>query len=221
MSLNQKGFANIALIIVIVVIIAGGIGYLILTNRPAPVSDTTAFQNDLNPGNQVQTPGSNTNTTQPSKTPVNETTVSKTGWTTTTNQQLGIRFEHPVDASISSVVQRETTDGTTISELIVTPVGVDATSVHFFSTNVSLGQAKSIQIYGLTNVKSSEFTNAMIDGLAGTRRIDHYLNNDCTNELVIIKKNTVVYGSHIVQCPTHPNGYDQLRRDIASSLKLL
>lgn len=147
--------------------------------------------------------------------------ISKTGWITTTNQQLGIRFEHPADASVSSEAQRQTTDGTTISELTVTPAGMDPTRVHFFSTNTSLDQAKNIQIYGFTNVKNSEFTNATIDGRAGTRRIDHYLNNDCTNELTVVEKNEVIYGFHVVQCPTHSEGYDQLRKDIASSLKLL
>ena len=146
---------------------------------------------------------------------------SKSGWTITTNQQLGIRFEHPVDALVSSMAQRQTSDGTTINELIVTPVGMDPIRVHFFTTSASLDQAKNIQIYGFTQVKNSEFTSATIDGHAGTRRIDHYLNNDCTNELTVAEINALVYGFHIVQCPTLPQGYDQLRKDIANSLELL
>jgi len=159
--------------------------------------------------------------TESNETNTNETVTSKPGWTTATNQQLGIRFEYPADASISSVSQRETSDGTTINEMTVTPTGMDPTTVHFFTTSASLDQAKNIQIYGFTNVKNSEFVNTTIDGRAGTRRIDHYLNNDCTNELSITEKNGVVYGFHVVQCPTHPQGYDQLRKDIADSLELL
>jgi hypothetical protein len=134
---------------------------------------------------------------------------------------LGIRFEYPANATVSSVEQRKTTDGTIINELTVTPTGMDPTRVHFFSTNASLNQAKNIQIYGFTNVKNGEFDNATIDGRASMRRIDHYLTNDCTNELTVVEKSGVVYGFHIVQCPTHPQGYDQLRRDIANSLELL
>lgn len=151
----------------------------------------------------------------------NETVTSKPDWTSATNQQLGIRFEYPVDASVSSVSQRETSDGTTINELTVTPASTDPTRVHFFTTSASLDQAKDIQIYEFTKVKNSEFTSATIDGRSGTRRIDHYLNNDCTNELTVAEKNGVVYGFHIVQCPTHSQEYDQLRKDIADSLELL
>src|SRR3989344_5671073 len=216
---TQKGFANIILIVALVVIVAGGVGYWALTKQSTsvPVAENTkAVQNDSASGNQIPTPAPSSNTVQPSETP-----VSKPGWTTTTNQQLGISFEHPANATVSSVEQRKTTDGTTINELTVTPAGMDPTRIHFFSTNASFDQAKNIQIYGFTNIKNSEFGNAMIDGRAGTRRIDHYLNNDCTNELTVVEKSGVVYGFHIIQCPTHPQGYDQLRRDIANSLELL
>jgi hypothetical protein len=149
------------------------------------------------------------------------TQPSKSDWIITTNQQLGISFEHPADASVSSVSQKQTSDGAIINELTVAPKGMDPTVVHFFTTSASLDKAKNIQIYGFTQVKNSEFTNATIDGRAGIRRIDHYLNNDCTNELIVAEKNGVVYGFHIVQCPTHPQGYDQLRKDIANSIKFL
>jgi len=220
--MNQKGFANVVLIITIIVIIAGGVGYWILVNQPAsqPVEDTNTVQVDVNSDNQLPTPTSNTNTIQSNGTPTSETPVNKPGWITTTNQQLGIRFDHPADASVSSIEQRQTTDGTTINEVIVTPKGMDPTRVHFFSTNASLDQSKNVQIYEFTKIKSSEFTNATIDGRAATRRIDHYLYNDCTNELTVVEESGVVYGSHVVQCPTHSEDYDQLRRDIANSFKL-
>ena len=186
----------------------------------------TALQNQLTNLQEstppVVTDQENTKkSTESSETSANDTVTSKHGWTTTTNQLLGIRFEYPADASVSSVSQRETSDGTTINEMTVTPTGMDPTKVHFFTTSASLDQAKNIQIYGFTKVKNSEFVNTTIDGRAGTRRIDHYLNNDCTNELSIAEKNGVIYGFHVVQCLTHPQGYDQLRKDIADSFELL
>ncbi len=217
--MSQTGFATLILIVVLVIIVAGGVGYWALTKQTTsvPVAENpTAVQNDSASGNQISIPVPSSNTVQPSKTP-----VSKPGWTTTINQPLGIRFEHPTNATVSSVEQRKTTDGTTINELTVTPTGMDPTRVHFFSTKASFDQAKNIQIYGFTNIKNSEFGNAAIDGRAGTRRIDYNLNNDCTNELTVVEKSGVVYGFHIVQCPSHPEGYDQLRRDIANSIELL
>ena len=169
----------------------------------------------------VTTPEKKQKPTRSNETGGNESVTSKPGWITTANQQLGIRFEYPVDASVSSAGQRETSDGTTINELTVTPTGMDPTRVHFFTTSASFDQAKNIQIYGFKKVKNSEFTNATIDGRAGTRRIDRYINNDCTNELTITEKNGVVYGFHVVQCPTHSQGYDQTRKGIADSLELL
>lgn len=214
--MNQKGFANIVLIIVVVIIIAVGVGYWVFTNQPAPQPITKDT-------NQVSASAPSTTTTQQkvSDVPTNKTPVSKPGWITTTNQQLGMRFEHPADASISSVEERKTTDGTTINELVVTPTGVDPTRVHFFSTSASLDSAKNIKIYGFTKVKNTEFNNTMINGNAGIRRVDHYLNNDCTAELTVVEKGGAVYGFHITQCPTHPQDYDQLRRDIVNSLELL
>lgn len=207
-------------VIVVAVLVAGGWWYLNQSSTPA-TSETTEFpttQQNTNTGTQ---PVVNTQPTQTSPQQTTPVQPNKSGWTTTTNQQLGIRFEQPADASVSSVSQKQTSDGTTINELTVTPKGMDPTVVHFFTTSASLDKAKNIQIYGFTQVKNSEFTNATIDGSAGTRRIDHYLNNDCTNELTVAEKGGVVYGFHIVQCPTHPQGYDQLRKDIADSLELL
>lgn len=194
--------------IVSILIIAGGWWYLNQSSTSSTL-DTTQLPVQQNP-----TTGSNSNTTQQS------TIASKSGWVVTTNQQLGIRFENPADASVSSLEQRKTTDATTINELIVTPKGTDPTIVHFFSTNVSLEKAKNIQIYQ-SDIRNSEFSDVTIDGLEGVRRTDHYSNNNCTKELTVVEKGGIVYGSHIVQCPTHPQGYDQLRRDISNSLKLL
>ncbi|MDD4628320.1 MAG: hypothetical protein PHE68_02905 [Candidatus Peribacteraceae bacterium] len=147
-----------------------------------------------------------------------ESNTTRPDWATATSEELGIRFEYPIDASVSKREQRQTVDGISINEIIVTPKGMDPTSIHFFSTNESFERTKKIQIYQ-SSVSSSEFLNTTIDNHKAIKRIDHYANNNCTNELTFIESNGMVYGTHIVQCPTHPQGYDQLRREVASSLK--
>lgn len=194
--------------VVAILAITGGWWYVSQPNTPV-TPDTTQ-----SPPQHNSTAGSNSKGTQSS------VTASKSGWVVTINQQISIRFENPADALVSSVEQRETIDGTTIHELIVTPKGTDPTRVHFFSTNAPFEQAKKIQIYQ-SEVSNSKFADDTIDGLKGVRRTDYNPYNDCTNELTVVEKNGVVYGSQIAQCPTHSQGYDQLRRDIAHSLKFL
>lgn len=104
--------------------------------------------------------------------------------------------------------------------LNVTPAGVDPTRVYFFSMNTSLEYAKkNIQIHGSATY-AKEFGSVIIDGRTGVLRTQYNPDNDCTSELGVIEKRGVVYGFSLVQCPTHPQGYDELRRDIADSLKL-
>lgn len=186
-----------------ILVIAGGWLYFNQSTQSSIV-DTAQL-----PGRQNSTTGSNSNTI-----------ASRSGWVIASNQQLGIRFESPADASVSSSEQRQTIDGASITTLTITPRGTDATVVFFFTTKVSLEQAKNIQFYQST-ISTSEFSEVIINGRNGVRRIDHYANNDCTNELTVVEKSGTIYGSHIVQCPTHPTGYDQLRKGIADSLKVL
>ncbi len=196
----KRGFADIVIVIILGVFIAGAGWWYLDVFQSTPEQNTSPRQSE------------------PSATKVS---LVKPNWTTTTNEQLGIRFALPADASVSSVNQKQTSDGTIINELIVRPSGIDPTSVHFFTTSATLDQAKNIKIYGSTSIKSSEFVNTTIDGYSAIRRIDHYLNNDCTNELTFVDKNDLIYGYHIVQCPSHPQGYDQLRKDIVNSLEIL
>ncbi len=49
----------------------------------------------------------------------------------TSNIDLDISFNAPSDAVVSTAKSRKTIDGISINELIVTPLGVDATSVYF------------------------------------------------------------------------------------------
>ncbi len=196
----KKGFTDIVIVIILSVVVTGvGLWYL-------GVFQSTSEQNTSPHQSEVST---------------TKTSLPKTNWLSVTNEQLRIRFAFPADASVSSVTQKQTSNETVINELIVRPSGIDPTSVHFFTTSATLDQAKNIQIYESISIKSSEFTNTTVGGYKAIRRIDHYLNNDCTNELVFISKNDLVYGYHIVQCPSHPQGYDQLRKDIANSLELL
>lgn len=158
---------------------------------------------------------------KPQSSPVIKETSVRSGWKIETNQQLGISFEKPNDASVSPIVERKTTDGSIINEVIVTPAGMDPTRVHFFSTDGSIDQAKNIQIYGFTDIKNSEFSNITFGGYPGVKRIDYNSSNNCTNELTVVNRSGTTYGYHIVQCPTHSEGYDQIRKDIVNSFKFL
>ncbi|MCF7856778.1 hypothetical protein K9N08_04555 [Candidatus Gracilibacteria bacterium] len=142
-------------------------------------------------------------------------------WIEATYPELQISFRHPIDTTISLPEVRETNNGTMVNELIVTPAGVDATRVHFFTTNVSPEEAKNIKIYESLKLERSEFKSASIDGVSGMRRIDYLLHNDCTNELTVVQHEGKIFGINLVQCPTHPAGYDAIRREIADSVKLI
>lgn len=151
---------------------------------------------------------------------LNQSSAKEIQLTTPNGLQLAMHFD-PADSWVAFIGQRKTADGTLINEVVVTPPGEDPTKVHFFSTTVSLEEAKNLQIHHIRPDHSySEFVDATIDGIGGIRRIDHNSTNDCTREMTIFEKNGVVYGSQITQCPTHPAGYDQLRRNIADSLRL-
>ena len=208
-------FSNKLWAIAIGIISIGGIGYWLLTQQlpsPATTDNRKNTQSNIHSSNESFISSDDISTI---KLP-----VSKTGWNIYTDQQLGIRFMYPVDASISPMEQRQTVDGATINEIVVTPAGRDPTRIHFFSTSMSLDRGKNIQIYG-SEIRSSEFVDVTIDGYMGIRRIDHYQNNNCTNELTVVEENGTLYGFHIVQCPSHPQGHDQLRRDVTDSFEFL
>jgi hypothetical protein len=150
-----------------------------------------------------------------------ENITNKSGWVTHTNLELGIMFTAPKDYLVNFIKQRKTIDNTIINEVVVTPTGIDATKVHFFSTNVSIDKAKNIHFYTDLGIKNSEFRNITFDGYPGIKRIDYYSDNDCINELTAFSKGETVYGHHIVLCPTHPEGYDQIRKDIANSFSFI
>lgn len=231
--MNKQNQRNIWITIIAVIITSIIVGYGVYAWQKSNLQSTEQ------PPNQQITDAQNQSTnlqkstspiiTKPEKTRESTGTeeantakniTTKPEWTTDTDQQLGISFERPTDAVVSPVKQRQTNDGITINELIITPAGVDPTRVHFFTADTSIEQAKNIKIYEFTKIKNSEFNNVTINNYPGIRRIDHYLNNDCTNEITVIEKNNLVYGFHIAQCPTHPQGYDQIRRDIANSLRI-
>ena len=88
--MNQKGFANIILIVVIVAIVAVG-GYFIFSKKSGPIT-------------QQPTP-THTETTVPTKTPVSPTPTPKdetANWKTYTNAQYGFEFKYPVDHKIEN-----------------------------------------------------------------------------------------------------------------------
>jgi len=88
MNMNQKGFANIALI-ALVVILAGVAGYFALVKKSEPV-----VQQTTPPPTTTQTPTPQ----QPSPAPINETTSWKTY--TGNAQSLSFEFNLPTDFSL-------------------------------------------------------------------------------------------------------------------------
>ena len=88
MNMNQKGFANIALI-ALVVILAGVAGYFALVKKSEPV-----IQQTTPPPTTTQTPTPQ----QPSPAPINETTSWKTY--TGNAQSLSFEFNLPTDFSL-------------------------------------------------------------------------------------------------------------------------
>ena len=83
MDINQKGFANIALI-ALVVVLAGTVGYFALVKKQEPVAQQTTP-----PSTTTQTPTSQ----QPSPTPINETA----NWKTYRNDKFGFEFKYPAE----------------------------------------------------------------------------------------------------------------------------
>ena len=88
MNMNQKGFANIILV-VMVVILLGTVGYFAFVKKFAPVA-------------QQPTP-TPTQTTNPTKTPVSTTPTQKnetTDWKTYKNGQYGFEFKYPPNSTV-------------------------------------------------------------------------------------------------------------------------
>lgn len=219
--MDQKRFSVIILIIIFSILVVLSLGYYLWAQNsgPQPTADNDTTVRDQTDFDNKSIPDATD--AQLDETTEGEVEDAATEWTNTTNDQLGIQFDHPVDTKISSLEQRQTEDGITIRELIVTPAGPYPTMVHFFSTDTSLEQAKNIRIYSPENIERSEFTAGSIDDHTGISRIDYYLYNECTNQLTVADKGGTVYGFHIIQCPSHPEDYDQLRRNIANSLDLI
>ncbi|MEK7101868.1 MAG: hypothetical protein AAB882_01810 [Patescibacteria group bacterium] len=75
MNTNQKGFASIILIIVLVVLIAGGFGYFELTQKPITTATSATTEQTV---------------AQPTQTP-----PIPTGWVLYQNTDIGVAFYHP------------------------------------------------------------------------------------------------------------------------------
>lgn len=86
MNTNQKGFASIILIFALVVLIAGGLGYFGLTQKPR-TSDTVATTTGQTAAQSGQTPS------------------IPTGWVLYENTDIGIVFYHPPSWGTIGVVR--------------------------------------------------------------------------------------------------------------------
>src|SRR3989344_5398734 len=84
MNMNQKGFANIILVVVIVILV-GAVGYFAFVKKSEPVA-------------QQPTPTPiQTKTSTPTPTTKDETS----SWKTYTNSSVGFSFKYPADWKVS------------------------------------------------------------------------------------------------------------------------
>lgn len=82
--MNQKGFVNIALIVVFVAIVVGAVGYFTFVKKSEPVAQQPA-------PTQTTTPTKNPVSPTPTPTPKDETA----NWKNTTNASLGYSVKYP------------------------------------------------------------------------------------------------------------------------------
>lgn len=157
--------------------------------------------------------------TSKTKTAISSSTTYS-DWTAVDNHELNIRFSHPDDWVVSAVTSRQTADGIEINELTVYPEITDPTRVHFFTTNTKVTPDTPLYIYR-PQTEQYDLQSITLNGMSGWRRTEKYLNNNCQNELTIFEQGNTTYGSHIIKCPTHPTGYDQLREQVANSLEVI
>lgn len=201
------------LIVVAILLIGGAAIYLLSSkNDSSPVSQT----NSTNLVDKEETPLENIKQIESNKANIAEI---PTGWTSASNKTLGIQFIHPNDWIVSELVERNSADGISVSQISVYPDDVDATRVYFFTTQTPLNDARNITLLNL-NTSQSEFKEVTINGYSGIQRTDLFTNNSCTRLVTLIERAGVVYGTDTVQCPTHPEGYDQIRTEVANSLKI-
>lgn len=151
---------------------------------------------------------------------IDKKSIKTWDWSEEESTFLGMSFKYPKNSTISSPIQRETSDGININELIITPAGEDATRVHFFLSYES-NDMKNIKIVDNTSIKKTEYLDIIINGYSGVRRVDYFKNNSCTSETTTINKNGMTYGFAIQLCPSHAPGYDQIRKDIVNSMNFL
>jgi hypothetical protein len=149
-----------------------------------------------------------------------DTTEIPTGWTSTSHKTFGIQFSHPNDWNVSEVNERTSVNGSLVEMIRVYPEGMDPTIVYFITTQEPLTRARNIALTK-SNITESKFNEITLNGHSATQRTDFFTNNDCTQTVTVIEDDNTIYGSEIVECPTHQDRHDQIRIDIADSLEIL
>jgi len=140
---------------------------------------------------------------------------------TKTITELGVEFSVNPDFNVSSVQTRKLDSGLEVQEVVVTPIGIDSTRVHFFKSSKGLDQSKQIKLNQNSSTTNSEFNPKYLGDTYVLQRTDYYSNNECKDITNFIPKGQFVYGAYYITCPTHAEGYDKIRQDIAESIVIL
>jgi len=153
-----------------------------------------------------------------------QSSVDTSDWETYRNEELGITFIHPKDWMI---ITKDDPERTWLSDNLIATTHdniVDSTPVQIYkykyvvSDTLELTQ-KTSQIYNLSKTEIEQIT---LNGTIVLRRTYYLANNDCTGVEYfydISNNNTGIVETGF--CPTYEEGYNQIRLEIADSVKFI
>lgn len=153
------------------------------------------------------------------------TPPSSTGWSTYSNSNLGFSFKYPSNWVLEGPDTGFNPDSLARTEVRVFPNVTDAAKSHIFVTDPgsNLDIVRNAQLYNADNIDHSKTKSedVTINGMWGIQRTQYFKNNDCTQILRAFKGDDGrVYGTHIVQCPTHEGNLDNQMLRVINSLSI-